>query len=441
MVYTPDYIARLIVTETLGTHLRVIFTTILRDHARKNTDITDYEAIEWRRKTAELKAWQAYRDRLRTLRIVDPACGSGVFLIMAFDFMKAELARVNDKIAALQGLGQHLQDLIDPYSEILASNLFGVDVNAESVEIAKLSIWIRIARRGKELDSLSGSLRVGDSLIEDSNFAYLDHAFRWEDAFPHVFAEGRFDIVPGNPPYVRMEFLKALKPRLETRCEMVSDRADLYCYFYERGLRLLKPGGRLGYISSNKFFKAGYGRPLREHLLHEATIESVVDFGDLLVFKGVTTHPVIMTMRRGKAPEDHALNFWRLDTLPDDNFLAAWEERAEPYPQSALGAGSWDLESPKLRRLRDKIRTGRRTLKEVYGVPRRGVVTGLNAVFVIDTATRDPLCAEDPKSAELLKPFLEGKDLNRRRAEPCCLWLIYIPKNRIRIEDYPAIRD
>jgi len=441
VVYTPDYIARFIVAETLGAHLKEAFETILRDHAKKDADLSDYAAIPWRRKSAELEAWQAYRDRIKTLRIVDPACGSGVFLIMAFDFLKAELSRVNEKVAELEGKAGYIDDLLDPDSEILSNNLFGVDVNAESVEITKLSLWIKTARRGKVLDSLSGSIRVGDSLIEDSNFAYLDHAFTWETAFPSVFAEGGFDVVLGNPPYVRMEFLKALKPYLETRYEVVSDRADLYCYFYERGLRLLKPGGRLGYISSNTFFKTGSGKPLREYLLRDATIEGVVDFGDLQVFEGVTTYPAILTLKRGAAPKNHELRFWKVDAPPDTNFLASWEAAQGPYPQAALGTGSWELENPALRALREKIRAGRKTLKEVYGSPLRGVVTGLNAAFVIDTATRDRLCAQDPRSAELLKPFLEGKDLKRWRAEPRGLWLIYVPKNRIDIEDYPALHD
>lgn len=277
VVYTPDYIARFIVAETLGIHLDEIFTDILRAHAKAGADLSDYAAISWRRKSAELDAWKAYRERLKSLRIVDPACGSGVFLIMAFDFMKAELTRVNDKIKSLLPKAEHYGDLLNfvPDSDILTNNLFGVDVNVESIEIAKLSLWIKTARRGKVLDSLDANLRVGDSLIEDSNFAYLEHGFTWEAAFPQVFAEGGFDVVLGNPPYVRMEFLKALKPYLETRYEVVSDRADLYCYFYERGLRLLKPGGRLGYISSNTFFKTGSGRPLREYLLREATIREV----------------------------------------------------------------------------------------------------------------------------------------------------------------------
>ncbi len=443
VVYTPDYIARFIVAETLGRHLEEAFEAILRAHAKAGVDLADYAAIQWRRKSAELEAWQAYRDRLKSLRIVDPACGSGVFLIMAFDFLKAELTRVNDKIKDLLPKAEHYGDLLEyvPDSDILTNNLFGVDVNVESVEIAKLSLWIKTARRGKVLDGLDSSLRVGDSLIEDSNFAYLDHAFTWETAFPGVFAEGGFDVVLGNPPYVRMEFLKTLKPYLETRYEVVSDRADLYCYFYERGLRLLKSGGRLGFISSNTFFKTGSGKPLREYLLREATLEGVVDFGDLQIFEGVTTYPAILTMKRGAASKGHELRFWKLNALPEVNFQAVWEKVAGPYPQAALGAGSWELENPALRALRDKIMMGRKTLKEVYGAPFRGIVTGLNKAFVIDNVNKERLCAQDPRSAELLKPFLEGKDLKRWRAEPRALWLIYIPKNRIAIDDYPAIRD
>lgn len=441
VVYTPDYIARFIVAETLGTHLREIFEDTLRAHAKKGADVTDYENIPWRKKSAELEAWQAYRGRLKSLRIVDPACGSGVFLIMAFDFMKAELTRVNDKIKDLLPKAEHFGDLLDyvPDSEILTDNLFGVDVNEESIEITKLSLWIKTARRGKVLDSLSGSIRVGDSLIEDSNFAYLDHAFTWETAFPGVFAEGGFDVVLGNPPYVRQELISDLKPYLQRRFESYHGVADLFCYFYERGLRLLKPGGRLGYISSNTFFKTGSGKPLREYLLKEATIESVVDFGDLQVFEGVTTYPAILTMKRGAAPKGHELRFWKVDALPDNNFLATWEAAAGPCPQSALKVGSWELENPSLRALRDKIKSGRKTLKEVYGSPLYGIKTGLNAAFVIDTATKDRLCIADPKSSDLIKPFLEGKDLKRWRAEPRDLWLIFTRRGT-DIDAYPAIK-
>ena len=441
VVYTPDYIARFIVEETLGAHLEEIFASILKQFAVEDEDISDFSAIRWRRKSAELEAWGAYRERLQTLRIVDPACGSGVFLVMAFDYMKDELFRVNDKIAKLQGSRGYTEDLLDPDSEILANNLFGVDVNSESVEITKLSLWIKTARHGKELDSLSKNIRVGDSLIESANYAYLEHGFDWITAFPEVMGEeGGFDIVIGNPPYVRMELLKTLKPYLETRYEVVSDRADLYCYFYERGLRLLKPGGRLGYISSNTFFKTRSGKPLRKYLLREATIESVVDFGDLQIFEGVTTYPAIVVLRRSPATHEHELRFWKVDELPEANFRASWVGAADVYAQAALDEGSWELESAAMLALRNKIKDGKPTLKEVYGSPLYGIKTGLNKAFVIDTGTKERLCAEDPRSIELLMPFLEGKDLKRWRAEPRGRWLIYIPKNRVNIENYPAIQ-
>jgi type I restriction-modification system DNA methylase subunit len=426
VVYTPDYIARFIVEQTVGTHIREMFDATVQTFAKKGADVSDYENIPWKRKSAELEAWRAYRDSLTKLRIVDPACGSGVFLVMAFDFLKAELNRVNDKVASLEGKDQ--PDFFDPDSEILTNNLFGVDVNSESVEIAKLSLWIKTARRGKVLDSLDDNIMVGDSLIEDSNYAYLDHPFTWQTAFPDIFAEGGFDIVLGNPPYVRMEFLKAMKPYLEKRFAVVSDRADLYAYFFERGLKLLKDGGRMGYISSSTFFKTGSGKPLREYLLREATLETVVDFGDLQIFEGVTTYPAILTMQRRAPAKGHDLQFWNVEDLPTSNFRATFRGHAGPYPQSELGEGSWELESPALRALRQKISTGHPILKEVYGKPLYGIKTGLNPAFVIDDQTKQELCRKDPNSLDLLKPFIEGKHLKRWRSEPGGKWLVLIPK-------------
>ena len=439
VVYTPDYVARFIVDQTLGTHCKEIFAEILGRYAAKGAKADD-EAIAWKSAKAEKQAWAEYRDRLTSLRIVDPACGSGVFLIMAFDYMKAELGQVNTKLAELEGKGM-AGDLLDPDSEILTHNLFGVDVNSESVEIAKLSLWIKTARRGKVLDSLDSNLRVGDSLIEDSSFAYRSHGFEWKTAFPDIFAAGGFDVVLGNPPYVRMELIKPMKPWLEKRYEVVSDRADLYAYFFERGIKLLKPGGRLGFISSSTFFKTGSGAPLRDFLRTKATLETVVDFGDHQIFEGVTTYPAILTMRAGSPPAGHDLHFWKIGEMPTGSFADAFADAAKAFPQEALGRGSWELEGDALRALRAKITTGKPTLKEVYGSPLYGIKTGLNEAFVIDTPTKEKLCRVDPRSAELLKPFLEGKDLKRWRAESRGLWIIYIPKNRVRIDDYPAIRD
>ena len=155
----------------------------------------------------------------------------------------------------------------------------------------------------------------------------------------------------------------------------------------------------------------------------------------------MTTYPVIITMRREEPKNDHAIRFWNVEAIPESNFRATFDKVADDYPQASLPSGSWELKSPALRALRDKIRKGRKTLKEVYGSPFYGIKTGLNESFVIDTPTKERLYTKDSKSAELLRLFLEGKDLKRWRAEPRGLWIIYIPKNRIAIDDYPSIRN
>ncbi|MES2496851.1 MAG: DNA methyltransferase [Pseudomonadota bacterium] len=439
VVYTPDYVARFIVDQTLGTHCKEIFAQILGQYAAKGAKADD-DAIAWKSAKAERQAWADYRDRLTALRIVDPACGSGVFLIMAFDFLKAELGQVNTRLAELEGKGM-AGDLLDPDSEILTHNLFGVDVNSESVEIAKLSLWIKTARRGKVLDSLDANLRVGDSLIEDSSFAYRSHGFEWSTAFPDIFAAGGFDVVLGNPPYVRMELIKPMKPWLERRYEVVSDRADLYAYFFERGIKLLKPGGRLGFISSSTFFKTGSGAPLRDFLRTKATLETVVDFGDHQIFEGVTTYPAILTMRAGSPPSGHDLQFWKIGEMPADSFADAFTDASKPFPQNALGRGSWELESDKLSDLRRKILSHGVPLSTLVGAPILGVKTGRDEPFLISRSKAMALISQHPSSQKLIFDHLVGDDLEKWHHENPNRKAIYIKKSAISIADYPAIEE
>lgn len=435
VVYTPDYIARFIVSQTIGAHLQDLFKDCLKKHVTKDSLDKPYEEMKWRSKTGELKVWVNYQKALSKLRIVDPACGSGVFLVTAFDYLKEEYHRVNIKVADLSGAQP---GLFDPDSEILSKNLFGVDVNAESVEITKLSLWLKTARRGKVLDSLDGHLRVGDSLIEESNYAYLDHGFNWKEAFPTVFKDGGFDIVLGNPPYVRQEFISPMKPYLEKQFEVYHGVADLYCYFFERGMRLLKKGGRLGYISNATFFKTASGRPLRDYLSKTTTLESIVNFGDTQVFEGVTTYPAIIVTKEGIAPKGHKVSFWNVESLPTGSFSDAYQDHKASYQQSHLKADAWELEDERLTALRQKIKKGKKTLKEVYGSPYYGIKTGRNEAFVIDRETKDRLIAEDAKSAEIIKPWLDGRDIKRWYTEYRNLFVIFTRRG-IDINKYPAI--
>lgn len=438
IVYTPDNVARFIVAETLGTHLAEVFARIVKKHARENPNPED-DKILWKR-NQEKKAWNEYRDRIKALRILDPACGSGVFLIMAFDYMREELNRVNMKIAYLEGR-PHVDSIIEPDSDILTKNLFGVDVNVQSVEIAKLSLWINSARYDRTLDDLSNNIRVGDSLIDVEDSAYLGHGFDWRKAFPEVFADGGFDVVLGNPPYVRAERIGAVQKKyLSCKYKGVhSSQADLYSYFYEQGLKLLKTGGRLGYIASRNFFKTRTGDALRGFLSKSAIIEKIVDFDIQKIFEGVTTYTAILIMQKGKPATDHRLQFWKVDDLDWKGSLGDWENKKLPFPQSALESGMWELESMELHDLRKKIKSGKKLLKSECGMMRLGVKTGRDEAFVVDDQTKEELCRAHPSSERLIVPLLRGEDLHRWHRGPQKRWMLHIPHNKIKIEEYPAV--
>ena len=432
VVYTPDVVTRFLVGRTLGVSLAERFTALLAKHGKSAPDNGDPIFVEGEHET-ELAFWRDYADALRALTVVDPACGSGAFLVAAFDVLAAEYRRVVEHLAAL---GEPAD--FDPFDEIVTKNLYGVDLNAELVEITRLALWLKTARSQHRLQNLEATIKVGNSLIDDENFA--QHPFDWRTKFRPVFAADGFDVVIGNPPYVRMELIKAVKPYLEKNYVVAADRTDLYAYFFERGVDILKPGGRLGYISSSTFFRTGSGENLRTFLGDSIAVEAVVDFGDLQIFEGVTTYPAIITLRKDAPGDSGALSFLKVEALPKD-LEAAFAAGSRTMPRARLGASSWQLEDDALARLRDKIIKGRKTLGEVYGAPLYGIKTGLNEAFIIDTPTRDRLVAQDLKSADLLVPFLRGENIKRWCVESEGLFLINTPKGKVDINVYPAVRD
>ncbi len=425
VVYTPDHITRFIVEHTLGGHLRTGFAALWNSMANKRK-----KDGAWMKKgNPELQFWRSYQQILRTTRVLDPACGSGAFLVAAFDFFHAEYTRVNDVLESLSGS----YDLFDLDKEILNRNLYGVDLNPESIEITKLSLWLKTAKHGKVLNSLDANIKCGNSLIKDP--AYTDKPFVWQENFAEIFTESNnsgFDVVLGNPPYVRQELISPIKPYLEQHYKVYHGVADLYAYFFELGLNLLKPNGRMGYISSSTFFKTSSGKNLRQFLTAQASLENVVDFGDLQIFEGVTTYPAILTMRKAVPQTTHNFQTLVLGTEVPTDLTKYFKEHATPMTQANLDVAAWRLESDELLNLRHKITTDKPILKEIYGSPYRGILTGLNEAFVIDQATKDELIKADPKSTELLKPFLEGKDLHKWHSASRNLFLILIPKGWTR---------
>ena len=177
--------------------------------------------------------------------------------------MHAAYQASNDRLQELRG---H-RTLFDLDKRILENNLYGVDLNEEAIEICRLSLWIKTAERGKALTSLDHTIRVGNSIVADP--AVHPKAFDWQAAFPEVFKKGGFDVVVANPPYVRQELLSPIKPYLESAYRAYHGMADLYVYFYELGLRLLKPGGLLSFIVTNKWMKSGLRRAVAAVLCRE----------------------------------------------------------------------------------------------------------------------------------------------------------------------------
>jgi adenine-specific DNA-methyltransferase len=247
-----------------------------------------------------------------------------------------------------------------------------------------------------------------------------------------------FDIVIGNPPYIRQEEIKELKPLLQAQgYTCYTGTADLYVYFYERALQILHDGGVLAFISSNKFFRSDYGQKLRG-LLARQTLHRIIDFGDAPVFTAIAYPTIVILSKTPPAdPQIRVLN-WRPGP-PVEQFPEVFRTQSFQLPQHELRPDGWRLESPAVLRLLDKLRAAGKPLgKYVNGRLYYGIKTGLNEAFVVDRATRDRLIAEHKSSAEVLKPFLRGRDIKRWRVEPQDLWLIFTRRG-IDIKKYPAI--
>jgi len=480
--YTPDFITRFIVGRALSTVLEDRFRRLRDRHLERakkgkgkahlalaDPRVYDLDALfpaggapggcargrgtgrsSRRRRAGEtrpspqraalIRFWDAWIAELQTVRLVDPACGSGAFLIEAFDQFHAAYQEAAERLIELRS-GE--ATLFDPDRTILRHNLYGVDLNEEAIQICRLSIWIKTAQAGKRLTDLDHNIRVGNSLVADPEVEPRV-ALDWRAAFPEAFADGGFDVVVGNPPYVRQELLGGLKPYLETNYVAYHGMADLYVYFFERGLKLLRPGGRLSFVVTNKWLKAGYAEPLRRLLAERSKVETVVDLGHAKqVFPEADVFPSIVVLEKpqdDRRPSGQA----RISVIPRDELRIEDLEHqvaAEGFdlPLDRLGAGSWFLEPAAVTELMTKLRDRHAALKEFAGVkPFYGVKTGCNDAFLIDQETRRGLVADDPRSDEVLKPYLRGQDVQRWRALPSSLWMIFARRG-IDIAHYPAV--
>ena len=309
--YTPAYITKYIVENTIGK---------LCDNKKTELGINDETFAEKRRnknQKAELdQKLKTYREWLLSLKICDPACGSGAFLNAALQFLKAEHALIDELTAKLYGDTLIFQEV---ENAILENNLYGVDINEESVEIAKLSLWLHTAQKGRKLSTLSNNIKCGNSLIDAPAIAG-EKAFCWEKEFPEVFGGGGFDVVIGNPPYVNMVNILDEKQRkfYQSHYKTVKNKSDLYSIFTEKSSHLLKSNGQFGFIFSNSWMGTESFSSFRDFLAKDVKVTKLVQLPPG-VFADATVTTVLCFYENITSTED---DFIEIETCVNQEFVS-----------------------------------------------------------------------------------------------------------------------
>jgi hypothetical protein len=415
-------------------------------------------------------------NRVSKLRILDPACGSGSFLIGAYQhlldwhlrfYVANEPTRwaKGGKPALYQASGGGSKLTVAERKRILLNNIFGVDIDTQAVEVTKLSLLLKVLEgetgqslqtlfrfsQERALPDLGDNIKCGNSLIGPDFYQqaelplltdedrYRINVFDWRAEFPDIFKAGGFDAVIGNPPYIRMEAFKELKSYLHAKYRTHAERSDIFFYFVEAAGRLVRRDGEVGFILSNTFTRSESGMALRQYIAEQFIIQTLVEFGDFLPFSGATVYPIITILRRSESKNrPDSVDFVLQDSKPV-SALGGFGNVAN-LASGRFSTGEWTFEQEPTRRLRERLLKHFPSLREVYGPVNMGIKTGLNEAFIIDAATRRQILAKNKATAEIIKPYLGGRNLDRYRAEGEGEFLIYTPHG-IDMRDHSAVLD
>lgn len=412
--YTPEYITRYIVENTLGklcndkkAELKIEAETVVVN-PRKLTK------IEQSYKETLLN----YREWLTHLKILDPACGSGAFLNQALEFLIREHTLIRDLLLPYE-------DLMIGYEvekSILEHNLYGVDINEDAVEIARLSLWLRTAHKGRELINLGAKIKCGNSLIADRSVA--ENAFVWEDEFPEVFEQGGFDVVIGNPPYVNLKlFDKQIVNYLSSAYANIhTGYNDILYYFFVKGLDVLSPNGKLLFITSNYFLGNTYAQKLRTFLV--PYISQIINFKNFMVFESANVHTVIIGLEKMPSSGVSVCNSedGNLDHIPFNL------ERAKL-------SDTWLVADVSTAPIFDKLENDAVLLGSISTIL-KGATSGNREIFTI----KKDFAIENKFEIDLLRQSISSKDIQKYELIDSGEFLIYTD-NSTDIKMYPNIEN
>ncbi len=330
--YTPDYITKYIVKESIGGWLSDIRSELGENELPILTD-KDYEAINFAKVSnfgkvdkieKNKKFWNDYLQKLLSIKVLDPACGSGAFLVAAYDFLLKEYLLIQKEIALLNppeppenfipkmknGLDFELVQKFDIENHIIKNNIYGVDLNFESVEITKLSLWLKTVKRGKILGDIDYNIQCGNSLIQSKEIAG-DWAFEWNEKYKKIMESGGFDVIIGNPPYVNIELVdeKSRKFLLE-KYETCTGRTDLYIAFMEKSIELLNQNGYNSFIIPYSFINQNYGSVIRKKLVENTTIKSLSDLSNFYVFPDAKVKNIVYCVKKSYEKTETDIRFF-----------------------------------------------------------------------------------------------------------------------------------
>jgi len=345
---------------------------------------------------------------------------------------RSEIAKNDPKIRKLEKLQSDFNLLTVPF--LLSDKNTG------------LSSKSNLKKAKEREEKLSQEIsRLSNDIEEIQANKIYENAFEWRFEFPEVLNNNGdfvgFDIMLGNPPYIRQEEIKDQKSYLQSNFTTYSGSADLYVFFVEKAFQILQKDGRFNFIIPNKWMQAGYGKPLRSFLLQKQLV-SIVDFGDLQVFDEATAYPCILELAnmlpaiQFKSTALKNLNF-------GSNFSKFVQNQADEIQTNSLTDETWILSNPKDQRILSKLKENCISLADyVGGEAHYGIKTGLTEAFVIDEETRNRIAAEDEKSKEILRPVLRGRDIKPYRAQSSSMWLIGTsPTLNLDIENYQGVKN
>jgi len=408
--YTPKYITKYIVENTVGK---------LCEEKKAEFSIVDEEYAKGRknRKKATVKTLydnlQEYRNWLLEITICDPACGSGAFLNQTLEFLISEHAYIDELQANLLESSIVYQDVSN---HVLEKNIFGVDINEESVDIAKLSLWLRTAQRGRKLTALNNNIKCGNSLIDDPEVAG-EKAFNWQNEFPQVFEKGGFDVVVGNPPYGDYFNDKEKEFIIIKYSKSFSGTFDMYIFFYELASNICTDNGRLCFITPNTFIDYHQFSGLRKLLVNNNNIDYVVGLSG--VFEDAIVDTAILSLTKNNKQEQEFNG-----QIFKEKILSLEYEELSKISSNNLHSNGFVIKPTEHFVIQELVSKMPHRLGDVVRIT-QGITTGGNSCFL----GKIDIFLDAGISRSSIKKVLMGKTINRYKIISDDQYILYSVKS------------